>query len=200
MNAFTAVLAAGWLLEALVLGALMRRRGFDPYVWTLLGLFLGPIALFLAASKIMQPPDGDARRLSSGQPGSGSLDVLVGIDGSPESAAAVARLDSLVGRPTGRITLASVAAIDAAKDDERRVENDLKRLSEAHPELGAGTLVLRGVPTEALRAFAEKEGYGLIVVGSRGSGRKTALTGSVASKLARGSKVPVLVIDEPDNS
>jgi nucleotide-binding universal stress UspA family protein len=197
MNVLTAVLAAGWLLEALILGVLMRRRGFDPYVWTLLGLFLGPIALFLAVSRIVSPPAADVHHVAAGHPGSGSLNVLIGVDGSPEAAAAVGRLKSLVGRPTHRITLARVAALDAPKDEEQQAVDELNKLSGAHPELDAETVVLHGTPTETLQSYAKQEGYDLIVVGSRGTGRKTALTGSVSSKLARGSSVPVLVVDEP---
>ena len=197
MNAITAVLAAGWLLEALVLGVLMRRRGFDPYVWTLLGLFLGPVALFLAASRIISPPAAEVHHVAAGHVGSGSLNVLVGVDGSPDADAAVGRLKSLVGGPTHRITLARVAALDAPKDDEQRAVDELNKLSNAYPELDAETVVLHGPPAETLQSYAKQEGFDLIVVGSRGTGRKTALTGSVASKLARGSGVPVLVVDEP---
>jgi nucleotide-binding universal stress UspA family protein len=54
--------------------------------------------------------------------------------------------------------------------------------------------LLSGRPAEALRKFAVEEGHGLIVVGRRGRGASHVLLGSVASKLAHGGDVPVLIV------
>ncbi|MGZ4915526.1 MAG: universal stress protein [Halobacteriota archaeon] len=57
------------------------------------------------------------------------------------------------------------------------------------------TEVLDGHPAEELDAYAESHGVDLIVIGSHGrKGLDRLLIGSVADKIIRGAKVPVLVI------
>lgn len=63
-----AVLAGAWVVEALVLGYVMRRRGFDAYAWTLIGISLGPIALSVVLFATLHPP--------SREHGSHPLDLL----------------------------------------------------------------------------------------------------------------------------
>ncbi len=76
----------------------MGRLGHSPYAWGLLGLLLGPIALLLALVEVRNERPW-TRLVASGDPGGGPVDVLVGIDGSPESAAATTTtLDLLGGR------------------------------------------------------------------------------------------------------
>jgi nucleotide-binding universal stress UspA family protein len=56
--------------------------------------------------------------------------------------------------------------------------------------------VLRsGQPAAELKRIAADDGYGLLVVGTRGRG-SPALLGSVATKLAAGSSVPVLIVGD----
>ncbi len=55
--------------------------------------------------------------------------------------------------------------------------------------------VLDGHPAEELDRYAERHGVDLIVIGSHGrKGLDRLLIGSVADKVIRGAKVPVLVI------
>ena len=68
----------------------MGRLGHSSYAWGLLGLLLGPIALLLALVEVRNERPWWTRLVASGDPGGGPVDVLVGIDGSPESAAATA--------------------------------------------------------------------------------------------------------------
>ncbi len=57
------------------------------------------------------------------------------------------------------------------------------------------TAVLDGHPAEELGGYAESHGVDLIVIGSHGrKGLDRLLIGSVADKIIRGAKVPVLVI------
>lgn len=57
------------------------------------------------------------------------------------------------------------------------------------------TTVLDGHPAEELDAYAESHGVNLIIIGSHGrKGLDRLLIGSVADKIIRGAKVPVLVI------
>ena len=58
-------------------------------------------------------------------------------------------------------------------------------------------VLLTGEPSQALREHAGKEGFDLIVVGSRGRGASRALLGSVATRLAGSGSVPVLIVSLP---
>lgn len=57
------------------------------------------------------------------------------------------------------------------------------------------SVLLKGHPAEELTEFAEKEGIGLIVLGSHGkSGIERFLLGSVSEKVVRNSNISVLLI------
>jgi nucleotide-binding universal stress UspA family protein len=58
-------------------------------------------------------------------------------------------------------------------------------------------LVMRsGQPAAVLDRMAVEDGYGLVVVGTRGVGLFTVLLGSVATRLAAHASVPVLVVGD----
>lgn len=56
--------------------------------------------------------------------------------------------------------------------------------------------VAAGEPIAALREDLHRLGYEILVVGTRGTGRSKAVLGSVASGLARGAGIPVLLVDD----
>ena len=77
----------------------------------------------------------------------------------------------------------------AAKEDERRA----KAMLQEQVERMAGTPgldVLEGHPSAALERLAVEGGYDLLVIGTRGSGRKKALLGSAATEVAKQSHRP----------
>lgn len=195
-NVVLAVAAGAWMLEALALGYVMGRRGYEAYSWTFLGIVLGPIAVAVALGSVFRPPSREPRLLHGGRRRTGSTDVLVGIDGSPESSAAVDRAASLFAGSAGRITLARVVPVDATRDSERLAEIQLAAACAAHPELDPSTVVLRGEPVTALRDYVNRLGYDVLVVGTRGGGKTRAMLGSVAMALARGVGIPVLLVDD----
>jgi nucleotide-binding universal stress UspA family protein len=209
---FLALLMATFVCIGLVLAIVMGRLGHSPFAWGLLGLVLGPIALLLAlaAARGQQPW---SRLVAAGVPGSGPVDVLVGIDGSPESAAATTAALDLLGERVGRLTLVAVAELDdsvAGREQQERLQGELERQAEAvrvwlreHRQHDQGAppvvpeLVLRsGQPAAVLDRIAAEDGYGLLVVGARGAGLSSVLLGSVATRLAARASVPVLVIGE----
>ncbi len=188
-----AIVIAAWIAEALVLGYVMGRRGYDAYSWTLIGMIFGPISLAIAISLAFRSPPRDARLLRTGNAGSGTVDMLVGVDGSPESEAAIRQACVLFGEAVGRITFAHVVPIDATPETESAAEAQLAAVCAAHPELDPSTVVLRGKPVDALRDYVTQLGYEVLVVGTRGTGMSTATLGSVATGLARRAGVPVLL-------
>lgn len=108
--------AIAWIVEALVLGYVMGRRGYEAYGWTLMAAVLGPLIVPVAVTMLVRPPSREPRILRAGLRGGGSIDVLVGVEGSPESAAAVSRAVALFGAVAGRITLARAIPGDAIAD------------------------------------------------------------------------------------
>lgn len=197
------VIAALWPLSAAVAGVLMGRRGHSAAKWTLVGLAIGPLAVLL----VFTVPDLAARgtrsavrRASTGSPSSGSVDVLVGVDGSPESHEALSRVNELLGPRLGRLTLAEVLDADAVDDGadatgpvsraHGRLRAIAERTSHSHPDL----VVLAGRPAEVLVEHAHQRGAALLVVGARGEGLSRAVLGSTAAALARVGDPPVLVV------
>jgi nucleotide-binding universal stress UspA family protein len=209
---FLSLLMATFVCIGFVLAIVMGRLGHSPFAWGLLGLVLGPIALLLALVAARDEPS-PARLVASGVPGAGPVDVLVGIDGSPESAAATTAALELLGGRVGRLTLVAVAEVDdsvAGRQERVRLQGELERQAEAvrawqqklHRTVKAvrpviPELVLRsGQPAATLDRIAAEDGYGLLVVGARGAGLSSVLLGSVATRLAARASVPVLVIGD----
>jgi hypothetical protein len=117
-----------------VLAIVMGRLGRSPFAWGLLGLLLGPVALLLALVEVRNERPWWTRLVASGESGSGPVDVLVGIDGSPESAAATTAALELLGDRVGRLTLVAVTDLDdsyAGREERVRLQGELERQAEA---------------------------------------------------------------------
>jgi nucleotide-binding universal stress UspA family protein len=211
MSATTALLtlAATWVGVGLLVALVMGRHGHDPFAWWLLGTILGPLVVPLVAAAEHRRADR-ARLLRAGVPGRGPVDVLVGVDGSPEAAAALATVLDLLGPRLGRLALATVTDLDASVEHDRQQAQacaELERQAETvrawlstQPSGADGDgpripelLLLAGRPAEALQRLAVKSGYDLLVVGTRGTGLSKVLLGSTATALAAHAKVPVLL-------
>jgi nucleotide-binding universal stress UspA family protein len=167
-------------------------------MWLVLAIVFGPLVLPLAVRALHHDRPGLLRRLSTGHPGPGSVDVLVGIDGSEAAVDALRSVIDILGDRLGRLTLAAVVDYDVAMgsglaEERDRAETQLRRAAGVIG-LVPGTIVLSGRPAEALRKHAVEEGYELMAVGRRGGGASRTLLGSVAAELARGGDVPVLIV------
>jgi hypothetical protein len=131
---FLSLLMVTFACIGFVLALVMGRLGHSPFAWGLLGLVLGPIALLLALVEVRSERPWWTRLVASGAPGSGPVDVLVGIDGSPESAAATTAALELLGGRVGRLTLVAVTEIDdstAGHQERARLREELERQAEA---------------------------------------------------------------------
>lgn len=186
--------ALAWSLEALALGYFMGRRGYDSYAWVVIGFVFGPISLGIALFYVRQSPSRDPVVLRPGKSGPGLIDVLVGVDGSPEADGGIPSVRRLLGSELGSITVAQVIPVDATVEARLRAEQDLARVADEHSTLGVSTVLLRGEPAAALRDYAADLQCELIVVGARGRGRSASLLGSVATALAGGGTLPVLLV------
>ena len=190
-------IAGAWVVIGLVLSIVMGRRGHDSAGWLVLGALLGPLAVVMAVDAERNEERLRPARLAGGPrapAGSGPVDLLVGYDGSPESAAAVDAAVGLLGPRIGRLTVATVVPYDDVREEERRADQELRRLASRMVGRGVEMEVLHGRPSTALRDFARDGGYELLVIGTRGAGISKAILGSAASELARDSDVPVLLV------
>lgn len=195
MSTLLIVIGTVWLSIGLVLSLVLGRRGHDGFSWFLLGLMLGPLAIALAFDSWRHDEVPEAHHLASpGVPaGSGRVDVLVGFDGSAEAHEALTGAVELLGSRLGRLTLATVIPFDGGRDAERAAVSALEQEAKRLAWLTPGVEIVRGHPATALSAQAAEDGYELLAIGTRGSGR-ARLFGSAASELARTSKVPVLLV------
>ncbi len=207
-----AALALALMCTGLVLAVVMGRRGHDPFGWWLLGTVLGPLALPLALSAERKRRSAVVRILRQGTPGGGPVDVLVGIDGSPEAAAALMAALDLLGPRLGRLTLAAVTHPDGSVEQRREVARSCaeleRRAAVAETWLTEHALLLAdrgcapelvlevGQPAEVLQRLAVEGGYDVLVAGTRGAGLSKAVLGSVARELVAHAKVPVLLSGE----
>ena len=193
------LIGAAWLVTGVVLALIMGRRGYDPFVWWLLGTLLGPVAVVLALVSTRRRR-GRAPLHPVGGRVEGRVDLLGGLDGSTHAVAALHAALDLLGDRLGRVTLATV--LPFGESTQRRLDSSAAR---ARLEEVAATVVQRGVggvpaivllsgyPPDELERVAIDEGYDLLVVGARGAGLSTALLGSTATTLAARGRVPVLV-------
>ncbi len=139
------------------------------------------------------------------------LRVLVGVDFSPESRAAVRAARDLIKRTSGDLTLAHVrpvsdiraAVVEERGDLLRHPSGGLARAITAHYDERLGKMarrdkesyrLLRGDPAPGLCREAAR-GYDLLVMGTRGRGRGTAfLLGSTVQEALHRSPIPIVVV------
>ena len=140
--------------------------------------------------------------------------IVCGIDGSPDSQAALVYATDLADRLDARLVLAHVVepapslhpttgpfrgatAPFFATTVEREAEGE-RLLGEIAESTGVGHAeqrVVTGLPAEGLADLADDESAQLIVVGSRGRGPlRSALLGSVSTSLIGLARCPVLVV------
>lgn len=144
--------------------------------------------------------------------------IVCGVDGSDESAAALAVAAGIAGRLRARLVLAHVTepalvpSVRAAPFRGMSMPGPLAAQEEALAHEKAGTPLLEeaaaaagvadtvtrlviGVPAERLAEIADDERAEMIVVGSRGRGAfKAAFLGSVSTSLVGIARCPVLVV------
>jgi nucleotide-binding universal stress UspA family protein len=110
--------------------------------------------------------------------------------------------ERLLGSRLGRLSLAAVVSFESAErsdtsGDKAAAIANLEREAASVP-CRTDTLVLAGPAAQTLIEYASKEGYDMLVIGSRGRGLSKAGLGSVASQMVRQSRIPVLLVGQPD--
>jgi nucleotide-binding universal stress UspA family protein len=188
-----------WVATGLVMGWVMGRRGHDPFSWGVVGVLLGPVGIAFA-HWARQDALALARRSAPPLTGHrGPVDVLAGLDGSPQAEVALLSAVKLLGSRVGRLTAVTVISYDAAesaalrREQERAGEASFDRIRSELGEIQIERQTLQGRPTEVLKDLAVKDNYDTIVVGSAGRGMSKRLLGSTAESLTADSPVPIIV-------
>lgn len=195
-SAVVILLGATWLAIGVVLSLVMGRRGHFPFGWGVLGAMLGPLAIVAALGTARHEDEEPPAVIAQARSYGGPVDVVVGIDGSPECRLAVERVVALLGPRLGRLTFATVVPFDDLPDHTAGAIAALEGEVRSSGVRLAGLQLLHGQPARALGEFASEGGYGLLVVGSRGTGLSKTLLGSTAGALAAGCPVPVLMVSD----
>lgn len=144
--------------------------------------------------------------------------IVCGVDGSPDSDAALAVAARMAERLGARLVLAHVAepvltpyahaapfggistagSLAARDQTDSQEETGTRLLEQAAAAAGiadAEHRVAIGLPAERLADIADEENAELIVVGSRGRGAfKAAFLGSVSNNLVGIARCPVLIV------
>ncbi|MFE7765344.1 universal stress protein [Streptomyces sp. NPDC057438] len=185
-----------WIAIGLLTAWWMARRGHRHWWWLVMGAIFGPVLAVVAGERVQQHPER-LSRVEAGARGPGALRVLVGVDGSKESQAALELAVELLGPYVESLVAAEVVGYDAAEDDwDPSVTAAKSRLGTAAEGSGGRVTecdVLSGPPAQALVSHAKEQDIDLIVVGAHGRGLSRRLLGNVAQELVRQNAVPVLV-------
>lgn len=195
-----AIAVVVWVAIGLVIALVMIRKGHSPAIWLSLSPY-GPLAGLLALSAADTERSALPEVRSTGTPGPGSLDVVIGVDGSAEAAGAVDGVLRLFGSQLGRLALAYVVDYDVHQLPGKALPNEraAEILDEAAASVTAAggpvptTVVLTGQPAETLIGYAGSEGYTLVAAGRRGSGASKHIIGSAASRLSSHTGLPVIL-------
>ena len=185
----------GWFALGAAQAMYLGRRVFDGVSWFLIGVVLGPLSSVLAWRCVRRDERLDPKVVRSGRAGHGTIDVLVGFDGSLESRGAIASVQRTFGDRLRRVALVSVLHFDdpPVHEQAKRLELDAagRAFGDLHPEL----LIVRGHPATALAQEAQAGRFDLLAIGATGQGHAHVF-GSAAKELIQHSPVPVLVVGQ----
>ena len=207
--AFMAIVLGVNLVCAVVSAFIARRWGRDPFSWVLVGAVLGPFGL--VALIALRP--GAARRPSAPLqpaavvPGAGNR-ILLPVDGSEESLAAVRHVAEAIAENLADVLLLTVLPIERGEGVSGGPESPRRREieEEARSHLGRAEGLLRsagmacrtevrfGDPAEEILKAADGGEFDFIVIGRRGRGLSRALLGSVSDRVAKNARTPVTVV------
>jgi nucleotide-binding universal stress UspA family protein len=197
-----AVSQAGWVVTFLVvwlaigfgIWLVLGRRGHDGVTWFLIGTLAGPVGILVAIDAAQHDESQEPVLQVAGRRRPGTVDVLVGADGSRAARAALESAIDLFGPSLGRVTLLRAVPFDGGVYADRHAEEAVEAEAARYPELEPGVEVRGGHPAAVLMSTARRDGYDVVVIGSRSAGPHPF--GSTARELATSSPVPVLLVSE----
>jgi len=188
------VIAVIWGTTGALFAVALHTRGHKLLPWLVLGLAFGPLTPLLAMDATRAQGASAPITLREAEESGGALSVLVGLDESPSSDAALVWVrENLM--PLGvRVTLATAidsesAANPVAFDDKARAEAHLAVAAESLGE-SVGIAILPGRAVDALPRYALEHSHDVIVVGQH-EGFMPLI--STAKTLAKRSPITLVV-------
>ena len=186
-----------WVALGLTAALFLGRHGHRNPLWYLVAIALGPLFLPIALELSMKPGAVLSRTETRGDKGP-CRTVLVSLDGSSESDAALTDATQVLDPAGVRFTLLTILDPDLGDDDleakrtaELFLESRARRLPEGcQPPVHE---VAIGDPAKLILERALAEQADLLVLGRRGRGLSERFLGSVADRVVRDSSCPVLV-------
>lgn len=136
--------------------------------------------------------------------------ILVPVDGSENAKRALDQAISIAKGSNASITIVNVAEKPpTVYVESQKILNEISRMSREQASkvldeydalaesrgVKADSVIIEGEPAASIIAYAEKGGFDMIVMGSRGLGKfKELLLGSVSSKVVSGARCSVLIV------
>ncbi len=122
------------------------------------------------------------------------MKILVGIDGSDHSQAALIEALNVAKKFSGFVKVITVYKQGMDKEAEKVLQNAVQRLKKEKIDYSLSS-ILGSNPSRALINLAKHENFDLIVVGSRGLGSAASfLLGSVSKQVVSNADCDVLVV------
>jgi nucleotide-binding universal stress UspA family protein len=125
------------------------------------------------------------------------MPIICGTDLSPRSAAALEVARALAAQRGEREVVLVYVVEDESHIERARAALDA-HAAEAKGTTGVRSELVVGQPEEALMSFAETEGADLIVIAASSSPHSMFRLGSTAEKVIAHTRVPVIVVREPE--
>lgn len=193
-STFAWVALAVWVLAGLAGYVYLVRHAHPHPLWLLGALMLGPFSLLVFGERVEQSAHVIVDRPAVGPSG---MNVVVGLDGSPDSLHALDVARHLVESRSRCLVLCEVVDYDTEDDPSgtgvRAATRRLEQVAASLPDDPVSVEVVAGRPAQALAEVADQQDAGLVVVGTRGRGLTRHLLGSVAEGMLATSTRPVLV-------
>ncbi len=192
------LLALTWLVIALVLALLMRRRGYDFYSWLVLGSVLGPLAVPIAFQRIRYHKRLRGASSQIASPMTGRFHVLFWYRGGAEDVQALRSALTLFGDRVTSLTLASVLDYDCETTWSGRASQSEAKVALEDIASGSGwdsadTVLLFGQGDRAIADYTRQVGIDMIVVGAGKSGAGRQWWTGRSRHLTRCQPVPVFI-------
>ena len=166
------VFFALWITVGLVTAVVLSRHGHDLRSNGAVGLVFGPLYIPFAMRLRKDEKAVKPVLVTEGRRRPGPVDVLIGIQGSPDGAASALPALQLLGHRVGRVTLARVLDFESIQDDDERAaaEAELSCASLFLGEYEPSLLLLPGHPLDAPREYAVAAGFDAVIVVGDSSG------------------------------
>jgi nucleotide-binding universal stress UspA family protein len=198
---FAVLVLVTWVALGVAAVVFLGRHGRRSRAWYVIGVALGPILVPIAVELAQRDGVLLARTVDHDERQAARMTALAAVDGSQESADALADAVRVLAPKGARFILLTVIDPDLEGDADARKRAETL-VADRASTLPPGALppvleVASGEPARVILDRAAADHVDLVVVGRRGRGVSEMLLGSVADQVVRRSPRPVLLGTAP---